>query len=220
MRILANGIDVYYEVRGQGPAMVMVHGNSEDHRFFDSCASVLEKHFTLYLPDSRGHGQSSPVEEFHYNDMAEDVACFIGALSLDKPILVGFSDGGIIGLTLAFTHPGILSRLVVCGANTRPETLGGFFGFRCRHSRKLRKDPKVIMMLEEPHITAEQLGSISVPTLVLAGGKDCIDPKDTDFIAASIPGSKKIIVKGEGHGTYIKGSTKLADIIMSEFGIQ
>ena len=56
------------------------------------------------------------MSEFHYSDMAEDVKCFIEALKLEKPVLYGFSDGGIVGLLVVSTYPGLLSRLIVSGA--------------------------------------------------------------------------------------------------------
>ena len=220
MNVTVNGVDIFYEVRGHGPAVVMVHGNSEDHHTFDSTADILQEHYTLYMPDSRGHGLSGKVDEFHYADMADDVADFIDAMGLDKPMLIGFSDGGIIGLMVAYDHPGKISNLVACGPNSKPEALGGWFGFMCRHSRKMKNEPKVRMMLEEPHMKAEELGRIDIPTLILTGSRDCIDRKDIDFIASSIPGAKKIVVKGEGHGTYIENSDKLANIVLKEFGTE
>ena len=72
------------------------------------------------------------------------------------------------------------------------------------------------MMLNEPHITTESLSAISVPTTVMAGEKDLIRRKETDAIAAAIPGSKLRIIKGEGHGSYIVHKTRIAELIMEE----
>ena len=71
------------------------------------------------------HGGSDRTRELSYALMSEDTARFIQDLNLDRPVLVGFSDGGIIGLTVAFRYPALLSRLVVCGANTTPEAMNG-----------------------------------------------------------------------------------------------
>jgi pimeloyl-ACP methyl ester carboxylesterase len=91
---------------------------------------VLGEKFTVYAIDSRGHGKSSRVKTLHYADMAEDIAAFIEALGLEKPMFYGFSDGGVIGLLLAINHPGLLSRLASSGANMNPESLSkGFLLF-------------------------------------------------------------------------------------------
>lgn len=66
MFIKVNGVRLFYEKMGSGPAMIMVHGNEEDHRIFDNASDLLKKHYTLYLVDSRGHGQSDRVQAYFY----------------------------------------------------------------------------------------------------------------------------------------------------------
>ena len=73
MWINVNGIRMYYEVHGSGRPLIMVHGNSEEHGIFYDSRVLLSKHFTVYTVDSRGHGHSTRVEEFHYADMADDM---------------------------------------------------------------------------------------------------------------------------------------------------
>ena len=68
-----NGLRIHYEVSGQGPPLVMLHSNCRDIRSLDNLASVLRDRYTLYLVDSRGHGDSQGVEEYHYADMASDI---------------------------------------------------------------------------------------------------------------------------------------------------
>ena len=96
-----NGIQLYYEMIGQGPALIMVHGNGEDHTIFTEAAEKLKGYFTVYLIDSRDHGQSTKVRELHYDDMADDVIEFLELLDLRDVVYYGFSDGGIIGLLAA-----------------------------------------------------------------------------------------------------------------------
>ena len=206
-----NGVSVFYEVRGSGPAMVMIHGNGEDHTIFDKAASALEDRFTIYLPDSRGHGRSSPVDEYHYQDMADDLDAFVRVLGLERPIVVGFSDGGIIGLKYASQHPDGLSRLFACGANSNPDALKGMWAWMLRHRRDV--DPKERMMLTEPHITAEDLSEISVPVSVVVGSRDCIRRSDTEFISSSIRDSETIVVPGSDHCRYIYDGT-IAGIVI------
>lgn len=220
MRVYVNGVEINVEKEGNGPSLVLLHGNGEDHTIFDRAVFHLSKHFTVYLPDSRGHGGSSPVDEYHYDDMAEDMYQLIRELRLERPVFCGYSDGGIVGLLLASRHPGLLSRLVVCGANTDPSMLKGLFMFRCRHSKALSSDPKVRMMLEEPHITADDLSRIDVPTTVVAGSRDAVRKEDTEFIASSIKGAEMLILRGETHGSYIEDGGKLARIVMDACGVE
>ena len=111
-----NGVELFYEVSGAGRPLVMVHGNGEDHTIFDEAAEYLQQRYTCYRIDSRGHGQSSPVSELHYADMAGDVIAFLEQLDLQNVIFYGFSDGGIVGL-LAAAESKRITTLIVSGAN-------------------------------------------------------------------------------------------------------
>lgn len=219
MMVIVNGAQLYYEKMGSGPDMILLHGNGEDHTIFSGVTMYLKDHFTLWLVDLRGHGRSMPTCNYHYDDMAEDIHRFIRKMGIDRPALVGFSDGGIIGLILASMHSNLLSHLFVAGANTNPSTLKGFGMYMTRVRNRRYPDPKVTMMLTEPDITEDDLSKIDVPTVVIAGSRDCVDPSDTEFIASSIPDAKKVIMKGENHSSYIKNGGLLAQVILSEYGL-
>ncbi|MBQ1357690.1 MAG: alpha/beta hydrolase [Oscillospiraceae bacterium] len=210
-----NGIQLYYEVVGSGSPLVMVHGNGEDHTIFNEAVDILKDRFTVYTVDSRDHGQSTKVSELHYSDMADDLLVFLNDLDLRDVTFYGFSDGGIIGLLLA-QKTDRLSRLIVSGANLTPDGVKSSLRLFIKIMYFFTKDSKLKMMLNEPHITTESLSAISVPTTVMAGEKDLIRRKETDAIAAAIPGSKLRIIKGEGHGSYIVHKTRIAELIMEE----
>ena len=174
MKISVNDVSLYYEVIGSGQPLIMLHGNGEDHTIFDKAAAILSEHFTCYLLDSRGHGQSSPVENLSYQAMADDVIAFIDALGIQKPILYGFSDGGILGLMVAMKRPDLLSRLIISGANLNPKGVKSSLYVMLKVITFFKKDPKLLLMLREPQIKPEDLKAITVPTLVLGGSKDLI----------------------------------------------
>lgn len=214
MKIEVNGIELSYEKCGSGEPLIMLHGNGETHEIFDKATPLLSERFTVYAIDSRGHGESNSVDSYHYDDMKEDVRCFIETLQLEKPVLYGFSDGGIIGLLLASEYPALLSGLIVSGANTHPDGIrkGWLKLFKFINERV--HEPKMDMMLKEPDISAAMLGKIQVPTLVLAGGRDMVKRSDTEFIAQSIPGSMMRILPMQGHGSYIVHNKRIAKLIL------
>lgn len=214
MKCRVNNLDLYYEKAGMGQPLILLHGNGETHRIFDKAIPLLGEHFTVYALDSRGHGQSEAPLEYHYADLAEDVKCFIQGLELERPILYGFSDGGIIGLLLAAKYPQLLSRMIISGANATPDGIRMGWLKLFRGINAVVKDPKMDMMLAEPHITAEMLQSIAIPTAVLAGSRDMVKRSHTEYIAAQITGSTRRILQGEGHGSYIVHSTKIAKLIL------
>ncbi len=215
MYITVNGIRLYYEKTGEGRPLVMVHCNSMDHRIFRKAVKVLSGRFTVYCPDSRDHGKSEKVKTLHYEDMAEDMAEFIKALELEKPVFYGFSDGGIIGLILAYRYPDMLSALIVSGASLNPDSTKDLpMKFFKLWSHVDRSD-KMQIMMREPDITDEILSGIRVPTFVTAGERDVIKLSHTQHIAQTIPGASLMIFPKTGHTGYIMNSDKIAHYILS-----
>ena len=206
-----NGIDLFYEERGEGRPLILVHGNSEDHTIFDKALERLEKHFCCYAVDSRSHGQSGKGP-MHYEDMAEDMLAFMEALDLRDVIFYGFSDGGIIGL-LAAAKTDRITTLITSGANLTPNGAKPVLRLLGRAIYLFTKDPKMTLMLREPWIGDDVLHSIKAKTLVLAGSRDLVTEKETRAIAAGIPGAELRILQGEGHGSYIVHKTKIGEII-------
>ncbi|MBO5303696.1 MAG: alpha/beta hydrolase [Lachnospiraceae bacterium] len=213
MYIQLNGQVIYYEKTGEGSPILLVHGNGESIKTFEVLIPALSKKHTVYALDSRGHGKSAAVSEYHYADMAEDVAAFVQALDLVKPAFYGFSDGGIVGLLAASKYPTLFSALAISGANLTPSG--------CRLAERIKdrlhymktKDPLTKLMMTEPHITKEDLSKITIPTLVLAGAKDCIKRSETKRIADNISDSTLKILPGEDHFSYVVKSPKLFPIL-------
>lgn len=214
-----NGIDLWYEKTGNGPPVLLLHGNGESHKIFRVLTEQLINRYTVYALDSRGHGQSGKTKELHYDLMAEDTAQFILSLKLEKPLLYGFSDGGIIGLLLASKYPGLLAKMAISGANTKPDATGRGWDLLFKIMYCFSGSRKIKMMLTEPHISAEQLSSIKIPVLVLAGEKDIIREEDTRFIAENIQDARLKILKGESHMSYVINSPKLYPELAEFFSV-
>jgi pimeloyl-ACP methyl ester carboxylesterase len=214
MYLETNGIRLYYEKSGSGPVLLLLHGNGETHRIFDTAMEALCHHFTVYAIDTRGHGESSAVQEFHYEDMTGDIYGFITQLGLDRPALYGFSDGGIVGLLVAIRYPHLLSSLIISGANTHPTGVkrGWLLLFRLIYFFK--RSPLFKLMLTEPDISANMLGSIVTPTHITAGSRDLIRNRHTRMIHENIPGSTLKIFDHESHGSYIINSDKFAGYLI------
>lgn len=221
MIVHCNGIDIFYEVRGSGAPLLMLHGNGETHAIFDEAADLLARYFTVYTPDTRGHGASSPVFEYHYQDMASDVICFIQALGLDRPILYGFSDGGITALLVAQQRPDLVSRVIASGANACPEGLTEDFLSEIRAaalSDKEQHDPLLTLMLTEPHMVENALAAISVPVFLLAGEHDVVREEHSKWLSGVINCPLKVL-KGQNHDSYVTHSTMIAAEILKILGI-
>ena len=209
MYAIVNGLKLFYHKEGSGRPVILLHGNGEDHTIFDVAIKDLARSYTVYALDSRSHGKSDPVPTLSYREMAEDVAAFIRQQGLEKPALVGFSDGGVVALLVALRWPDLPGRLVVAGANMTPAGIKQPWRTLMRVQNRISPDHKLDLMLTQPHLAGWQLTGITAPTLVLAGEKDLIDENQTRRIARSIPGAKLLILPGETHGSYVIHSDKL-----------
>ena len=206
---------LHYQQWGSGHPLILLHGNGEDLTIFNEAAQVLSERFCVYALDLPGHGRSHRPQVLHYRHIAQAIRSFIRSLGLEKPYLYGFSDGGIIGLMLAIDSPHLLSKLVISGANLEPEGLRLFTRMSTAVRCRLTGSEKAQMMLSEPYISTQSLGSITVPTFVTAGQFDCIKPAHTRLIADSIPGSRLDIFPGQLHGSYVVHSQKIAQYLLS-----
>lgn len=213
MIVNVNGMEIFYEKTGEGRAIVLLHGNGEDHNIFDVLSEELSIDHSVYAMDSRGHGRSKKVRELTYESMMEDTAGLIRQLGLNKPFVYGFSDGGIIALILASKYPELVSGIAVSGANLNPR------GVREKYIRIIRmihfitRNRKVRMMLTQPDIKDEELERIRVPSLVIAGEKDIIKEEHTRHIAGCIRNSELKVLEGEDHASYVVHSSKLYGIL-------
>lgn len=210
----SGNIRLYYEVQGDGPALILLHGNGENCRIFDEAAQLLKERYTVYLLDTRGHGQSMPVEHLHYQDIAEDLYLFITELGIEKPAIYGFSDGGIIALLLASQHPEVPGRIIASGVNANPRGIKPFWLTLFRLMHFFRPEEATAMMLREPDITPADLARITVPVTVLGGQKDMIRRRHMQDIARGIPQGRYVELPGETHGSYVVHSEKIAQILL------
>ena len=144
--------------------------------------------------------------------MAGDLSGFLEELDLRDVVFYGFSDGGIVGL-LAAARCDRITTLIVSGANLTPDGVKPAIKLLIRVMHLFKKDPKLALMLREPHIGDDILHGISAKTLVLAGSKDLVLEEQTRHIAAMIPGAELRILEGEGHGSYIVHKEKIGEII-------
>lgn len=203
-------MDIYYEVIGDGYPIILLHGNGEDHHIFDETVDVFKKDYQCILIDSRYHGRSAHQGTLTYQQMCDDVKNVVNELNLEKYDVIGFSDGGIVGLMLG-EQDERLKHLVTIGANTKPQMikliyrLSMYIGLICLlpfclYNPKARLSFKLSrLMIKEPQIEYRDLENIKITVLVMAGEMDMIKEEDTKMIADSLPYSVLKIIRHGNH---------------------
>ena len=117
-----NGQQLYYEVHGDGPPLVLVMGIGYDSSLWTlEQVPVLSTRFRVILLDNRDAGRSFRADHpYAIADMADDVARMLDALDIQRTHLLGLSMGSMIGMEFALRHPDRLDRLLLAGPAASP----------------------------------------------------------------------------------------------------
>jgi pimeloyl-ACP methyl ester carboxylesterase len=217
-----NDIKVYYEIYGTGEPLLLLHGQGGAIENLVYQIPELSKRFKVIAVDSRAQGKSTDSDkEITYALMASDMSALMDKLNLGSVYVVGWSDGGIVGLELASAHPQKVKKLVTIGANYTHENAMAppdNVAMEPSDPRVLKARPLLLKYKEGrdklspvvrkklsdlgekyPNFTVEQLKQIKVPVLVIAGDRDLINLDKTTSLFASLQHSQLFIVPGASH---------------------
>lgn len=207
-----NGIELYYETYGQGDALLLLHGNAQSIDFLCLQIPFFAQHYQVIAVDTRGHGKSATGDiPFSFELLAADMDALLQYLNIDNAYVVGWSDGGNTGLTMAMQYPHRVKKLVTMGSNIfMDETVvdAALIAAAQQMAQSLADDPTpdnqrmanmVNLTLHHPQHRFEDLQQITCPVLVMAGETDVIKSGHTKQIAANIPKGQLLIAPGETH---------------------
>jgi 3-oxoadipate enol-lactonase len=155
----ANGVDIWYEVCGDGPALVFVHANPFDNTLWMYQAAHYSTWFRVISIDIRGYGRSvKDTAPFTLTDMANDVIGVMKDAGAGRAILSGCSVGSSIALLAGLDHPELFDAIILVGGNSRPSDR---FGQRIEgYSSDLRNyHLKHMHLLVQEGFSSSRLGS-------------------------------------------------------------
>ncbi len=210
--VLANGINIYYEIHGEGEPLVLIAGLSIDLTAIDSITSELSRKYQVMVFDNRGAGRTDkPDVPYSIEMMAQDTAGLLNALGVSKVHIMGISLGGRIALSLTLDHPEIVKSLILVSTgpritNTRRRRFLFFLLEIPRRLGAIRKEyPQPYFAYKHQREASEnydatsRLNEIRTPTIILHGKKDRMAPlKLAEVMHDGIKGSKMITFDG-GH---------------------
>ena len=105
-RVEINGMEVYYEVSGEGPPLVVLHGAYMNIPSMGKIVPMLAATHEVYILELQGHGRTTDIDRpITYPNLADDVAAFMDAVGLEQADVFGYSMGAAAGLQLAIRHP-------------------------------------------------------------------------------------------------------------------
>jgi pimeloyl-ACP methyl ester carboxylesterase len=235
-----NGIELHYTVYGSGPPVLLIHGGLGYSEVWGAQVADLSRDHTVIVADSRGHGRSTrDAEPFSYDLMASDYLALLDYLKIEKTALVGWSDGGIVGLDIAIHHPERLTRLFAQAANSKidgviptvmeDKTFAAYVAKAGEVYKKMSPTPTEYdafvtqisnMWASQPNWSDDDLKKITTPTAIVLGDHDeAISREHTDYLARTIPGAKLVILENTSHFAMLQdpeGYTKAVRYFIDE----
>ncbi len=229
-----NGHPLHFIAHGQGRALLLLHGGGDTpNRSFSKQLKAFAAHHRVIAPEQIGHGETPELPgPLSYTQMMDDTVALLEQLHVDSTDVVGWSDGGIIGLMLAVHHPALIRRIVVSGANMAPEGLEDFELAEARSHVNAGPIPFAPNLFREPsfadklgHLwgsspTADELNPgllsrVRQPVLVMAGAHDVIKPAHTLEIYDSLPAGRLWILPETSHNTFSERAELVNPVVLS-----
>jgi pimeloyl-ACP methyl ester carboxylesterase len=234
-----NGLRMYYEVRGTGRPLVLLHGG----------LMTIEASFGPLLPDLvtdrkviaaelQGHGRTADIDrDLELRYLADDVAALLDHLGIDQADVLGFSLGGGVALQLALDYPGRVGRLILASVSYAGDGFHEEISDPARHATstrmptaedfRLMREAYARLAPDPDHFeafaaktsqaaanmkgwTADQLGGITAATLLVFGDHDFIRLEHAVEVHGLIPGAQLAVLPGTTH----MGVMRRADLIL------
>lgn len=224
--VKVNGINMYYEIYGDGAPLVLVHGGgSTIQTNFEKIIPSLAKSRKIIAMELQAHGRTSDRNvESSFEQDADDVIELLNHLNIKKADFLGFSNGGTTCIQIAIRNPQYVNKLILGSALAKRSGMPDWFwgmmqtatleqmptglkeGFLKVNpdSNALQKmhDRDAIRMVKFKDISDENLKSIEKPTLIIVGKDDVVSTNHATQLHHLIPKSELAIVPGM-HGQYL-----------------
>lgn len=225
---MLNGVDIYFEIRGTGEPLVLLHGFSGSSQDWNTSDEALGAGFRLIVPDLRGHGRSSVLSKpFLHRDAAGDILALLDHAGVQSYKAIGISGGGNVLLHMTTKQPERVKAMVLVSAtpyfpaqaraimriyaNDLPESQREFL--RLRHpggdtqiNSILASTSAFADSYEDMNFTPPYLSTIQARTLIVQGDRDPLYPVEISVeMAKAIPQSSLWVLPNGGHVPVIGG---------------
>lgn len=201
-RVEVNGMQMYYEISGEGDPLVVLHGAYMNIPTMGEIIPILAQSRRVIAVEMQGHGRTTDIDRpITYPNLADDVATFMEAIGVEKADVFGYSMGAAVGLQLAIRHPEKVDRAALASVaydfdgwhpdyrafvpHIVPEL---FVGTPMEDAyRELAVDPegfpalvdKLIALEHEPMAWEADVAKLKTPILIIQGDADIIDHEHT-----------------------------------------
>ena len=194
-RVEVNGMQMYYEVSGQGDPVIVLHGSYMNIPSMGAIIPKLAETHKVYALELQGHGRTTDIDRpITYANLADDVGVFMDKVGLKKADVFGYSMGAVAGLQLAIRHPDKVNKLILASGAYDVEGLQPEFKAFipqmnvemfvnmpfAQEYKKLAPNPdgfpalarKLIALEKEPIAWEADVKAMKIPVLIITGDSD------------------------------------------------
>ena len=213
-----NGLEMYYEIHGEGEPLILIHGGFGGVVEFAQLLPLLAETRQVIAVELQGHGRTADVDRpLSYELMADDIAALIDYLGYDSVDILGFSLGGGVALQTAIRHPEAVGRLVLVSTpfyrdGIHPEFREGMDAMSAEGAEAMEATPifqfyssvapnpedwptlvgKLGDLLQQDYDWSSDAAAITMPTLIVVGDSDFIYPAHAvelfELLGGGVPG--------------------------------
>lgn len=212
-----NGAKIYYEEYGQGEPLFVIHGCGADIKSMENQIEYFKQKYRVIAADSRGQGRSElKTDSLTYTQITKDWIALAQHLKLDSISVLGWSDGGIIGIKIGISNKVPVKKIVAMGANLRPDTTAVNSWAPAEVKRMQAEAKEMIakgdtsqdwnmelqldgLLLNQPNISHEDLQKIRAAVLVVVGDRDIIKNEHAVEMFNYLPKGQLCIMPGLTH---------------------
>jgi pimeloyl-ACP methyl ester carboxylesterase len=218
-----DGLAVFYETEGDGEPIVLLHGGLADNTTWAAQFSGLSPHRHVVAPERQAQGHTPDRSgRLTYQAMADQTVSFLVALDLGPTDLLGWSDGGMVGILTAAEHPELVRTLTVTGtgfssAGYVPGAMEALVAlspgdedmvmFAAMYAQASPDGPehfpvvweKMRTLWAEPFDWTAEVQRIAAPTLVIVGDDDYVSVKHATEFSHTVKSGQLAVVPGASH---------------------
>jgi pimeloyl-ACP methyl ester carboxylesterase len=215
-----NDLNLYYEIRGTGEPLILLHGGVVGITMFGPNLAALAEKRRVIAVELQGHGHTADIDRaMGYEAMADDIAALIKHLKIERTDVMGYSLGGGVALQTAIRHPELVRKLVVVSAPFRrdgfyPEVLAAMAQMGPAAGEGMKQSPlaqlypnvnwarlftKLGDLLRKDYDWSKEVASIKSPTMIVFADADAIRPAHIiEFFGLLRGGQKDAGLDGSG----------------------
>jgi pimeloyl-ACP methyl ester carboxylesterase len=236
---------IYYEEYGKGMPLILLSGGGIDRSIkdYEKCIPELAKHFRVIAPDTPGQGRSELPDSLTYQVITEFMSQFIDSLNIDSAYVMGFSDGGIVGILLAEKRPDKVKKVIASGPNNgirgaalppgipldsvKPMSLSMFEKVNKtmieEYMKKLPRDWKKYqrdldkMVYAKEYFSDSVYARIHIPVMIVLGDQDMISIEHGNEMHQKIKGSQFCVLPNTTHEVFTERPDLINKIAMDFF---